>query len=410
MSSSPSPPPPPPSQKRADGWWSDGETTALIEAWGPLYVARDRGHLPVGEWRAAASAAAVNAHRAAAGRRHNRTRAQCQSRVRTLKNRYKRELSNPTPSGWRHFSRLHAFLAGGPVLPDGPPPGFPPRPPMGSIKKEEAEEEEEKCHQEEAVGSGSGGGLLGSWITSVPRRPRNVGVAAACCPAEVVTKLAEVYERVELAWLEVEKKKIAMEREENVKCKNRMDYLKKRLKATDRYTSKGARPPPPPAPVSGSIDRLRALLDRTPSVSPGFTPRGGGAPKAGDDDDGDGDETFAAAAAPLPRSWPSVPKRPRTAVALLPVSSSSATAGHHHGGDGGTPCTEVAAALDRLAGTYERVEAAKQKEATRLEERRLEAMRDLEIERMRILVDVAISGSTVADADVATATAASSSW
>ncbi|EAY89606.1 hypothetical protein OsI_11134 [Oryza sativa Indica Group] len=60
----------------------------------------------------------------------------------------------------------------------------------------------------------------------------------------------------------------------------------------------------------------------------------------------------------------------------------------------------------RLAGTYERVEVAKQKEATRLEERRLEAMRDLEIERMRILVDVAISASAVAD----TATAASSSW
>jgi hypothetical protein len=67
----------------------------------------------------------------------------------------------------------------------------------------------------------------------------------------------------------------------------------------------------------------------------------------------------------------------------------------------------VAAALDRLAGTYERVEVAKQ-EATRLEERRLEAMPDLEIERMRILVRVAISASAVADA--ATATAASSNW
>ncbi|BAT14411.1 Os11g0549670, partial [Oryza sativa Japonica Group] len=103
----------------------------------------------------------------------------------------------------------------------------------------------------------------------------------------------------------------------------------------------------------------------------------------------------------MPRSWPSVLKRPRTAVALLPLSSST---GHQHG-DGRTSCTEVAAALDRLAGTYERVEVAKQ-EVTRLEERRLEAMPDLEIERMRILVRVAISASAVADA--ATATAASS--
>ncbi|KAF2911244.1 hypothetical protein DAI22_11g162200 [Oryza sativa Japonica Group] len=105
----------------------------------------------------------------------------------------------------------------------------------------------------------------------------------------------------------------------------------------------------------------------------------------------------------MPRSWPSVLKRPRTAVALLPLSSST---GHQHG-DGRTSCTEVAAALDRLAGTYERVEVAKQ-EVTRLEERRLEAMPDLEIERMRILVRVAISASAVADA--ATATAASSNW
>ncbi|BAF11731.1 Os03g0294500 [Oryza sativa Japonica Group] len=182
-------------------------------------------------------------------------------------------------------------------------------------------------------------------------------------------------------------------------CKNRLDYLKKRLKA-ERSRSKGAPAPPPPPP---SVDRLRALLRLAPSVPPGFTSRGGAMPKVGEEEQEEEEEKAESFAAPLPRSWPSVPKRPRTAVALLPLSSSS---GHQHGDGGGTPCTEVAAALDRLAGTYERVEVAKQKEATRLEERRLEAMRDLEIERMRILVDVAISASAVAD----TATAASSSW
>ncbi|KAL5219558.1 hypothetical protein ABZP36_020242 [Zizania latifolia] len=179
-------------------------------------------------------------------------------------------------------------------------------------------------------------------------------------------------------------------------CKNRMDYLKKRLRA-ERSRPKGC--PPPPPPVSGSLDRLRSLLRLAPSVPPGFTPRGGAIPK--EEEEEEEEETCA----PLPRAWPSVPKRPRTAVALSPVCSS---AGHRHE-DGGKPCTEVVAALDRLAGTYERVEAAKQKEVTRLEERRLEAMRDLEIERMRILVDVAISTSGVTDAATATA-AASSSW
>uniref|UniRef100_A0A0E0GL54 Myb/SANT-like DNA-binding domain-containing protein n=1 Tax=Oryza nivara TaxID=4536 RepID=A0A0E0GL54_ORYNI len=186
-------------QQRANEWWSDGETAALIDAWGPLHVARSRGPLPAKDWRAAASA--VNARRAAAGRRHNRTRAQCRARVQTLKERYKRELAKPPPSGWRHFSRLQEFLLA------GPPPGFPPKTmPPASVKKEE----EEEC-QDEAVGGGGGsGGLLGRWV--VPTRPRN-GAAAWCPVGVVVTKLAEVYERVELARLEVEKEKVAMEME-----------------------------------------------------------------------------------------------------------------------------------------------------------------------------------------------------
>ncbi|KAL5209574.1 hypothetical protein ABZP36_005197 [Zizania latifolia] len=161
-------------------------------------------------------------------------------------------------------------------------------------------------------------------------------------------------------------------------CKNRMDYLKKRLRA-ERSRSRG---PPPAPPVSGSLDRLRSLLRLAPSVPPGFTRSA--IPKV--------EEEENTCSAPLPRAWPSVPKRPRTAVSLSPVCSS---AGPRHE-DGGTPCTEMVASLNRLPGTYERVEAAKQKEATRLEERCLEAMRDLEIERMRILVDAATATAAAA--------------
>ncbi|KAL5218304.1 hypothetical protein ABZP36_018988 [Zizania latifolia] len=184
---SPSPPAP---QQQTDRPWSDGETSALIDAWGPLYVGRNRGRgrLSVHEWRAAAKA--VNAHRAAAGCHFIRTRRQCQNRINTVKVHYRRELSKPAPSGWRHFSRLQAFLAG----PEGPPPGFPAKMPA-SVKEEE-----------EVVGCR--GGLVGSW--TVPTRPRSG--AAARCPATVVTKLAQVYERVELARLDVEKEKVAMER------------------------------------------------------------------------------------------------------------------------------------------------------------------------------------------------------
>ncbi|XP_039825703.1 scavenger receptor class F member 2-like [Panicum virgatum] len=175
-------------------------------------------------------------------------------------------------------------------------------------------------------------------------------------------------------------------------CKNRVDYLKKRLRA-ERARPKGA-----PPPVAGWLGRLRALLQLAPSAPPGFAHRLSATTGKVKDDD---DDEKASGGAPLPRDWPPVPKRPRTAVSLSPLSAAS---GEHPEG-GGRSCTEVAAALDRLAGTYERVEAAKQREATRLEERRLEAMRDLEIESMRLLVDVAVTSSVGLDGAAAAVTA-----
>lgn len=177
-------------------------------------------------------------------------------------------------------------------------------------------------------------------------------------------------------------------------CKNRVDYLKKRLRA-DRKRPKSA--PPPPPSVAGWLGRLRTLLQLAPSAPPGFVAKrreaAAAAPKVKE-------EEASGRGFPLPHDWPPVPKRRRTAVSLSPVT---ATSGVHPEQGGGRNCAEVAAALDRLAGTYERVEAAKQREATRLEERRLEAMRDLEIERMRLLVDVAVTASVGVDTAAAAA-------
>ncbi|KAL6901904.1 hypothetical protein ACP4OV_004780 [Aristida adscensionis] len=122
---------PPPPQRAAH--WSDGETSALIGSWGPLHRRRRSRRLAAGEWSAAASA--VNAHRAATGRRSDRTRAQCQRRVQSLKARYKAELARRPPSGWRHFPRLRAFLAN-PA--DGSPPGSPVKLALASLKEEAA--------------------------------------------------------------------------------------------------------------------------------------------------------------------------------------------------------------------------------------------------------------------------------
>jgi hypothetical protein len=178
-------------------------------------------------------------------------------------------------------------------------------------------------------------------------------------------------------------------------CKNRVDYLKKRLRA-ERKRPKGA--PPPPRQVSGWLNRLRSLLGLAPSAPLGFSKRRedvavAAPPEVKEEEDGDEREESVGWPS-LPRCWPPVPKRRRTAVSLLsPVTASSVV----HPDGGARNCAEVAAALDRLAGTYERVEAAKQREVARLEERRIEAIRDLEIERMRLLVDVAVTASVGVD-------------
>ncbi|XP_002468028.1 trihelix transcription factor ASIL1 [Sorghum bicolor] len=184
-----SPPPP----ESASGNWSDGETARLIDAWGPVHLRRRPRGLRLEEWRAAARA--VNAHRAAAGRRFNRTRVQCQTRVRTLKQRYKEELLKQPPSGWRHLPRLHAFLAS---PDDDSPPGIPAGEPAVDAKQEVAEE-----------AAGGGIGLADRW--SVPRRPRNAAAGTGFCPGAVVVKLVEVYERVELARIAAEKVKMEMQ-------------------------------------------------------------------------------------------------------------------------------------------------------------------------------------------------------
>jgi hypothetical protein len=192
----------PPPQRAAD--WSDGETSVLIGAWGPANQRRRSGRLALKDWLAVASA--VNAHGAAAGRRSNRTRAQCQNRVRWLKRRYKKELLSE-PSAWRHLPRLRASLAS----PDGPPPGF-------AAVKTPASVKEETSEKTEQVVRGGGGGLAGCWTTTtVPRKPRNGPAGTgALFPSAVVTKLAEVYERVELARLESEKVKMEVEAEKAI--------------------------------------------------------------------------------------------------------------------------------------------------------------------------------------------------
>ncbi|VAH21144.1 unnamed protein product [Triticum turgidum subsp. durum] len=207
----------------ARGPWSDGETSALVDAWGPLHLRRDPDPLAVEDWRVVCSA--VNAQRAAEGGRFNRTLVQCQKRVYTLKDQYMKELAKGRPtSGWRHFARLRAFLAAS-------PPGFVGKTPAASIKKEKAakapaassvkKEEAAKTptassvkKEEEEVEEETSPGFPATMPATVVKNEEVVGCGcelvgrARCCPGAVVMKLAEVYERVVMERLNVEEKRM----------------------------------------------------------------------------------------------------------------------------------------------------------------------------------------------------------
>lgn len=106
-------PPPNPNLPYREDCWSDGETAALVAAWGSRYVDLNRGNLRQKQWQEVADA--VNSRRGASARRRPpRTDVQCKNRVDTLKKKYKAELARNAPSGWSFFPELDRLV--GPTL------------------------------------------------------------------------------------------------------------------------------------------------------------------------------------------------------------------------------------------------------------------------------------------------------
>ncbi|XP_006654781.2 trihelix transcription factor ASIL2-like [Oryza brachyantha] len=106
-------PPPNPNLPYREDCWSEGETDALVRAWGSRYVELNRGNLRQKQWQEVADA--VNSRRGAAARRRPpRTDVQCKNRVDTLKKKYKAERARNTPSSWSFFDELDRLV--GPTL------------------------------------------------------------------------------------------------------------------------------------------------------------------------------------------------------------------------------------------------------------------------------------------------------
>ncbi|CAL9074621.1 unnamed protein product [Musa textilis] len=114
--------PPNPAVPYREDCWSEGETSALVDAWGDRYIDLNRGNLRQKHWQEVADA--VNSRRGA-GRRPPRTGIQCKNRIDTLKKKYKVEkarIAAGAQSQWPFFSRLDALVG------SSPPPAAPKKP------------------------------------------------------------------------------------------------------------------------------------------------------------------------------------------------------------------------------------------------------------------------------------------
>ncbi|KAF0890266.1 hypothetical protein E2562_002680 [Oryza meyeriana var. granulata] len=86
--------------------WSNGATTALIDAWGERFVALGRGSLRHPQWQEVADAVSSREGYSKAPK----SDVQCKNRIDTLKKKYKIERAKPV-SSWQFFDRLDELLA-----------------------------------------------------------------------------------------------------------------------------------------------------------------------------------------------------------------------------------------------------------------------------------------------------------
>ncbi|XP_022746794.1 trihelix transcription factor ASIL2-like [Durio zibethinus] len=151
-------------------------------------------------------------------------------------------------------------------------------------------------------------------------------------------------------------------RKTDVQCKNRIDTLKK------KYKLERSKPPPSKWPFFSRIDSLiggnASVYKKHPSVTFTIKPKTASLlkePKSTessfDDDDGDDDEV-----------------RKEHRVEDVGLSD-------------GAACRELARAILKFGEIYERIESSKQQQMMELEKQRMEFTKDLEFQRMNMLVD-----------------------
>ncbi|CAL9148699.1 unnamed protein product [Musa hybrid cultivar] len=235
--------------------WSDGATSALIDAWGERYLELSRGNLKQKQWQEVADAVTSRDGYTKAPK----TDVQCKNRIDTLKKKYKIEKSKisssaggATPS-WPFFHRLDLLL--GPTHKPAPPPpsstipaGVPFRYPQRIPQRLRSNHPtlKKKVRSSPALASKSAGSSADSSDGFPPPPPKEANgmrllhqepveeegeeqrTADLRELAQAILKFGEVYERVESSKLrqamEMEKQRLEFTRELELQ---RMEFLMK---------------------------------------------------------------------------------------------------------------------------------------------------------------------------------------
>ncbi|XP_039118310.1 trihelix transcription factor ASIL2-like [Dioscorea cayenensis subsp. rotundata] len=179
---------PNPSSSSREDCWSEGATSALIDAWGERFLDLSRGNLKQKHWQDVADAVSSREDYT----KTPRTDVQCKNRIDTLKKKYKIEKSKISNSPayrspWPFFDRLDLLL--GPTHKPIQPKPLRKQPPITTTTTPPPpieEEEEDDDDSSESI---------------PPVSDRLEGVRAV---AKAVARLGEVYERVERGRMEME--------------------------------------------------------------------------------------------------------------------------------------------------------------------------------------------------------------
>ncbi|KAJ3704405.1 hypothetical protein LUZ61_008110 [Rhynchospora tenuis] len=321
--------------------WSEGETSALVDAWGERYLDLNRGNLRQKQWQEVADA--VNS-RIGSTRRKMRTDVQCKNRIDTLKKKYKLEKARlvegtSVTSSWPFYTRLDALIgATTPAAASG-----------GPIKRPSPAASHSHSHSPSPP-----------LAIPLPFPKKGLGQLPTASPLH-----------------------------------GKLPLLPTALPVDDSFIRKAAAAA---AAAASSLPMAQSFIRKTPPVAPpvlsaenSFIRKPPAPPTALPIDNSFIRKAAAAAAAAKGEAAEEEEEEESEAEGNSepkPVSLGGTKKGKKRGnGDG---VLELAKAIEKMGEMYERVEGTRQRQMMEMEKQRMEFLKGLELQRMEMFADLKV--------------------